>query len=242
MDNDIFVARTIGTDWAILLDGMLLDGELPEELATALEVFTAAEAARPPAVADTITAKNAAQVIAAAVDAEVRLDKWAEVHGRILGGLARTVTAAAVNATGELIAAQEERFRADVDTFLLAASALQEDITEAGLVRAGSDALRAYETALTAQGALKRYESWLASVPWTQTVRNDIHVLRLIRPTTRSDYAALCNASARRDQSKISSVYLYAAQHGLHWEMTAPWEAKEIAEALNAAAVPARAL
>ena len=237
MDNEIFVARTIGTDWPILLDG-----KLPDELTTALEVFTAAEAARPNPVADTITAKNAQQVIAAAVDAEVRNDKWAEVHGRILGGLARNVTAAAVNATGELIAAQEERFRADVDTFLLAASALPDDITPDGLVRAGSDALRAYETAVAAQGALKRYESWLASVPWTQTVRNDLHVLRLIRPTTRNDYSALCNASASRDQSKLSGVYLYAAKNNLDWQMTPPWEAKHIAEALNAAAIPARAL
>ena len=237
MDNEIFIARTIGTDWPILFDG-----KLPEELTTALAIFNAADAARPPAVADTIDAKNAQQVIAAAVDAEIRNDKWAEVQARIVGTQARTVTAAAVNATGTLIAAQEKQFRADVDTFLLAASALPEDITEAGLVRAGSDALRAYETAIAAQGALKRYESWLASVPWTQTVRSEIHVLRLIRPTTRSDYAALCNASARRDQSKLSAVYLYAAKNNLDWVMTPPWEARDIAEALNAAAVPARAL
>ena len=236
MENVTFTARRIGTDWPLLV------GKLPDELQTALAVFDAAEAARPPAVADTITANNAQEVIAAAVDAEIRNDRWAAVQDRIVSGLARNVTAAAVNATGELIARQELQFRADVDTFLAAAAALPEDITEAGLVRAGSEALRAYETAITAQGALKRYESWLSSLPWTETNRNDLSVLRLIRPTTRNDYGALCNANARRDQSRISSVYLYAAEHDLEWVMTPPWEAKEIAETLNAAAVPARAL
>jgi hypothetical protein len=238
MENDIFAAHRIGTDWALTLP----DGKLPAELQAALEVFDAADAARPPAVADTITTKNAQEVIAAAVDAEIRNEKWATVQSRIVGGLARTVLSAAVNATPELIPRLEPQFRADVNAFVAAVAELPDDITPDGLVRAGSDALRAYEDTLAAQGAVKRYDNWLASVPWSQTVRNDLSVLRVIRPKTRADYIALCNAGANRDKSKISSVYLYAARNGLDWAMTPPWEAKILAEELNTPTVTARAL
>jgi hypothetical protein len=235
-------AARIASDWPIIVGG-----ELPEVLANAIATLEAADAVPPPAppiAAAEITPANATDALYGAADAAIRAEKFHQTKNQITGQLARWVLGAATQAAPEIL--QNDRMKSEfdgaVDEFRQAVQQLPDNYHDpAKLVARGPAAVEAYHHAIKAQGRLKKFDGFIASIPGSNlSGRGDYHVLRLLRPVDRAGYQGLLNAANGRHKTELSPVFLYAVENHIDWQLNHPAAQKEIADAINALPLPNR--
>jgi hypothetical protein len=216
-----------------------LGGQLPPALADAVAAFEAADAVAEPSAAainvTAITADTAAQAVADAVDAAARSGVFHSAKSKVVDALGRRVLGEAIGALPEAFARMTPDLDAAVKELAEALDDLPEEITDAAIVAAGPATLAAYQRALAAQKVLNMLDGFVASVPaGLANSAPELHVLRLLTPTSRAEYAGLLDAAANRGKRPaLSPLWLFAVRNGIEFAMNSPARQREIADTIN---------
>jgi hypothetical protein len=232
-----FDARRITSDWPLFLGGQA-GGKLPPALAAAIGAFEAADAVAEPSAAinvNAVTADTAAQAVADAVDAAARAEVFHAAKSKVVDALGRRVLGEAVAAVPEAFARITPELDAAVEELAEAIVDLPDPITDAALVAAGPATLAAYQAALAAQRVLNRLDGFVASVPGGYaSSAAQLHVLRLLSPTSRAEYGGLLDVAVTRGKRPdLSPLWIYAVKNGIKFELNSPARQREIADEIN---------
>jgi hypothetical protein len=240
--DSTFQASRIASDWPLICGGKLtpaLDG--------VIAAWVAADAARPPAPAievGDIDAGNAAEAVLSAADAEIRSEYFNKAKRRIVDDLGRRVVAQAGAAAPELLGrpALAGELRTAAAEFAEAVAQLPDRWEDpATLVASGPAAVDNFHRAVKAQGTLKKLDHFVASIPGANLPgRENLHVLRLLRPVDRAQYQGLLTAAGRHTKSQLSQVFIYAVEHDIAWQLNDPAAQRAIADEINAQPVAKR--
>ena len=238
--DSTFTASRIASDWPLICGGKLtpaLDG--------VIAAWVAADAARPPAPAiavGDITADNAADAVLDAADAEIRAEYFNKAKRRIVDDLGRRVVAQAGAAAPELLGRLDGELRTAAAEFAEAVADLPDRWEDpATLVASGPVAVDNFHRAVKAQGTLKKLDHFVASIPGSNLPgRENLHVLRLLRPVDRAQYQGLLTAAGRHTKSQLSQVFIYAVENHIDWQLNDPAAQRAIADEINAQPVAKR--
>ncbi len=232
-----FDARRIASNWPLFLGGQ--GKKLPPALVAAIGAFEAADAVAEPSAAasnvNALTAATAAEAVADAVDAAARAEVFHSAKTIVVDALGRRVMGEAIAAVPEAFATMTPELDAAVKELAEAIVDLPDPITDAALVAAGPATLAAYQAALAAQRVLNRLDGFVSSIPGGHIhSAAQLHVLRLLTPTSRAEYGGLLDVAVTRGKRPdLNPLWIYAVNSGIKFELNSPARQREIADEIN---------
>lgn len=226
-------SRRIASDWPVFLGG-----QLPPALADAVAAFEAADAVAEPSAAINVTAvtgDTAAQAVADAVDAAARAEVFHAAKSKVVDLLGRRVLGEAIAALPEAFARMSPDLDAAVKELATAIDDLPDEITDAAIVAAGPGTLAAYQRALAAQKTLNMLDGFVSSIPGGYAhSAAQLHVLRLLTPTSRAGYGGLLDVAVTRGKRPaLNPLWLFAVKNNIAFELNSPARQREIADEIN---------
>ena len=236
-----FDARRIASDWPLFLGGQ--GKKLPPALVAAIGAFEAADAVAEPSAAainvNAVTADTAAQAVADAVDAAARSGVFHAAKTTVVDALGRRVLGEAIAAVPEAFATMTPEMDAAVKELTEAVDDLPDLITDSALVAAGPAVLESYRRALDAQRVLNRLDGFVSSIPGGHAhSAAQLHVLRLLAPTSRAEYGGLLDVAVTRGKRPdLNPLWIYAVKNNIAFELNGPARQREIADEINSTPV-----
>ncbi len=225
--------------------------ELPEGLRSALDTLDALGQADGIDMyyphADALTPENVGEHIRTLATAKAAKDAEQEVRNQLRSRLARRVIQEGNAAVPEIADQLRPEFDKAAESYAEAVVKLPPSLDAESLVKAGSEALRAFEQAKEAAAVLSMVDGWLATVgahlpSYAHKVDGNAAVVtRLVSPRDRGELRRLMDARHVSDQAakEIGPVWQVAAAEGMPFELNLPTDAAEVIQSIQDAEVAA---
>ncbi|OZE26579.1 hypothetical protein CH256_17470 [Rhodococcus sp. 05-2254-6] len=170
--------------------------------------------------------------------------KHKEAARRIRDGFTRGILREASSAVPDMIEQLRPGFEKAVADYVEAVSELPSDLTSDGLVKAGPEALAAFQAAQTAKATISAVDSWVAKLlELPKYVGKPDPVLRVLKPTTRDELSKLLTAHSKAGnalENQIGPLYFVAAKEGIEFTINTPQESEAIRAEIDAQPQPKR--
>ncbi|ORL96635.1 hypothetical protein [Prescottella equi] len=214
---------------------------LPKEITTQLDTLEAARYTESPYAGinlDTLTAKNVSGQLEELANTLSVEAKFAEAKQRVVRQLDRRIVNAVQAFVPDAIEQIQPGFDRAVSEYAEAVQKLPEDLCSDALVKAGPDALVAYQAAVAAVGHIRAVDSWVASLTELPVFvgATGAPTTRVLAPTNRQELSKLLTAHQATVDSVTQAVdprFAEAVRLGIKFEIHTPTEAVEIVKTIE---------